>query len=64
MTPRLGEGATVRRLSHEADFGADLASDVLRGLTKTRKELSSKYFYDARGSALFEEIIKLRISSL
>ena len=59
MTRRVGEGVTVRRLSHEADFGTDLASDVLRGLTKTRKELSSKYFYDARGSVLFEEITEL-----
>lgn len=33
--------------------------DVLRGLGATPKRLSSKYFYDARGSALFERICEL-----
>jgi dimethylhistidine N-methyltransferase len=30
--------------------------DVLRGLARTPKRLPSKYFYDARGSRLFDEI--------
>jgi dimethylhistidine N-methyltransferase len=34
-------------------------SDVLAGLTATRKTLPSKYFYDARGSRLFEAICEL-----
>ena len=33
--------------------------DVLRGLRQPRKELPSKYFYDARGSCLFDQICKL-----
>lgn len=33
-----------------------ILGDVLRGLGATPKRLSSKYFYDARGSALFERI--------
>lgn len=33
--------------------------DVLAGLTVARKSLSAKWFYDARGSHLFEEICKL-----
>jgi L-histidine N-alpha-methyltransferase len=33
--------------------------DVREGLTKTPKELSPKYFYDERGSELFEEITQL-----
>lgn len=36
-----------------------LAMDVATGLTHNPKELSPKYFYDATGSALFEEITRL-----
>jgi L-histidine Nalpha-methyltransferase len=40
-----------------ADFTAQFAEDVRAGLEKTgQKELPSKYFYDAVGSALFEVI--------
>jgi dimethylhistidine N-methyltransferase len=35
------------------------AEAVLRGLSSTPKELSSKYFYDDEGSRLFQEIMKL-----
>lgn len=35
------------------------AEDVLRGLSSTPKQLSSKYFYDDEGSRLFREIMKL-----
>ena len=35
------------------------AEDVLRGLSRAPKELSSKYFYDDEGSRLFQEIMKL-----
>ncbi|MFQ5847319.1 MAG: L-histidine N(alpha)-methyltransferase [Candidatus Methylomirabilales bacterium] len=38
---------------------ARLAEDVRCGLTKTPKELPPKYFYDARGAALFEQICEL-----
>src|SRR3990170_7915334 len=38
---------------------ARLAEDVRRGLTRIPKELPPKYFYDARGSALFEQICEL-----
>ena len=34
----------------------DITGDVLAGLAMTPRQLPSKYFYDARGSALFEEI--------
>jgi len=33
--------------------------DVLEGLGRAQKELSPKYFYDQRGSELFEEITRL-----
>jgi L-histidine Nalpha-methyltransferase len=36
-----------------------LLRDVRKGLTTTPKQLSSKYFYDERGSELFEEITQL-----
>ena len=38
---------------------AGLARDARRGLLATPKELSPKYFYDERGSELFEEITRL-----
>lgn len=34
----------------------DLLDDILRGLSATPRRLPSKYFYDARGSELFERI--------
>jgi dimethylhistidine N-methyltransferase len=37
----------------------DMAEDVIAGLSRQPKRLSPKYFYDARGSALFEEITRL-----
>ena len=36
-----------------------MVRDVQQGLTHTPKELSPKYFYDERGSELFEEITQL-----
>ena len=36
-----------------------MVRDVREGLTKAPKELSPKYFYDERGSELFEEITQL-----
>ena len=38
---------------------ADMRSDVLNGLAHRPKQLPSKYFYDARGSELFEQICEL-----
>ncbi|PSR52919.1 L-histidine N(alpha)-methyltransferase [Adhaeribacter arboris] len=35
------------------------AQDVVQGLTKKQKTLSSKYFYDATGSKLFQKIMDL-----
>jgi len=36
----------------------DMRADVIAGLSATPKTLPSKYFYDARGSQLFEEITR------
>lgn len=49
-------------ISHQGTVGdpfANLAEDVRRGLTKNPKELPPKYFYDAHGAALFEQICEL-----
>lgn len=46
--------------SYVAGGGPDtMAEDVRRGLTATPKELAPKYFYDARGSELFDCITSL-----
>jgi L-histidine Nalpha-methyltransferase len=41
------------------DDAGDLASDVRSGLSASFKELPPKYFYDERGSQLFERITQL-----
>ncbi|MFG2043258.1 L-histidine N(alpha)-methyltransferase [Dactylosporangium sp. NPDC048998] len=43
----------------DEDLAAALREDARTGLTATPKWLPPKYFYDARGSALFEEITRL-----
>ncbi|MEU3370101.1 L-histidine N(alpha)-methyltransferase [Streptomyces sp. NPDC006711] len=48
----------TRTLPEDAT-GAALRADVLHGLTRTPKSLPPKWFYDARGSELFEEITRL-----
>jgi len=42
-----------------ADLDAALRTDVARGLTSVPKELPPKWFYDERGSQLFDEITRL-----
>ena len=42
-----------------ADGGAAMARDIRLGLTARPKELAPKYFYDERGSQLFEQITEL-----
>ena len=48
----------TRTLPEDAT-GAALRADVLHGLSRTPKTLPPKWFYDARGSVLFEEITTL-----
>jgi len=38
---------------------AEMQSEILAGLAQPQKEISPKYFYDARGSQLFEDITQL-----
>ncbi|MGH7580180.1 MAG: L-histidine N(alpha)-methyltransferase [Gemmatimonadales bacterium] len=51
MTPRL--------LTRETAADPRILAEVAEGLTSPQKELSPKYFYDQRGSELFEEITRL-----
>ncbi len=53
----MGEGAEAGTLREGKE--ARLLADVRRGMAKPQKELSSKYFYDTRGSELFEDITRL-----
>ncbi len=55
MTP-INAAAKVSKLSAHAD---DIAGQVRAGLSLQPKRLPPKFFYDARGSALFEQICQL-----
>ena len=43
----------------QKSYSSAMAMDALHGLTASQKSIPSKYFYDARGSQLFEEICRL-----
>ena len=49
----------IRHIGEPHDFKRELAADVMSGLTGIPKAIPSRYFYDARGSALFEDITRL-----
>ena len=49
----------VRDCERRADGGASLALECTRSLRESPPRLPSKYLYDAKGSALFEEITAL-----
>jgi L-histidine Nalpha-methyltransferase len=51
--------ASDRVQAHPQGYLAALRADVRAGLTATPKTLPPKYFYDARGSELFDEITRL-----
>ena len=56
--------ATTERVSVDVHLPpggplAGMAADVRAGLTRPFKELSPRYFYDERGSQLFEDITRL-----
>jgi L-histidine N-alpha-methyltransferase len=55
--------ATADRIEIEVHYtgaqGAEMAHEVRTGLTARPKELAPKYFYDERGSQLFEQITEL-----
>ena len=52
--------STTRTASPASDAVTEaFRRDVVRGLARSRKRLPCKYFYDARGSALFDQICEL-----
>jgi L-histidine N-alpha-methyltransferase len=55
LSPRF----TIDVLISDDDRLAMLRAEARRGLTHTPKELPPKWFYDQRGSALFDEITRL-----
>jgi len=48
-----------RPLARETSADPRMLAEVAEGLSSPQKELSPKYFYDQRGSELFEEITRL-----
>ena len=61
MPQALAVPAEERLTLVEADAGlpSDFAADVRAGLSAPKKRLSCRYFYDAEGSELFEQICAL-----
>ena len=53
------EGVRIDVHLGEDELDVALRDDVRRGLTSTPKELPPKWFYDDRGSMLFDEITRL-----
>src|SRR5690349_6578495 len=47
------------RFYDESPEVADFREEVLHGLVASPKRIAPKFFYDQRGSALFEEICRL-----
>jgi len=54
-----GARAPIATIASDAELLRELVEDVKRGLTAVPKRLPPKYFYDARGSELFEAITRL-----
>lgn len=59
MSADSSASVSVSYLTEPTDAHALLRADVLQGFTADRKNLPSKYFYDARGSRLFDRITQL-----
>jgi dimethylhistidine N-methyltransferase len=58
----LDQRLRIDNLLHSADVAqseSNAAADVIQGLTQTQKSLPPQYFYDERGSELFEQICDL-----
>lgn len=59
MTPTTRPDVQVDVHLRPEDLARDLAADVADGMSRTPKELPPKWFYDARGSGLFDAITRL-----
>jgi len=54
----IAQTITIQNLISETDLETQ-RNELIKGLTSENKYISSKYFYDKKGSELFEEITKL-----
>lgn len=59
MTETLTPPLIIQSEDYLEDSALTFARDVLTGLNRTPKRLSSVYFYDERGSQIFEQICEL-----
>jgi len=59
MTPSPEQPEGLTHLLGEGELARELRADVRAGLTARPKWLPPKWFYDARGSELFDEITRL-----
>lgn len=59
LGPLAAPSITVEWLAAHRDRHAVLAADVRAGLSASPKKLPAKWFYDERGSLLFDEITRL-----
>jgi dimethylhistidine N-methyltransferase len=59
MPPHSTKEAVKRDAEHAPESTGGFARDVAVGLARAQKQLPCQYFYDARGSELFEEITRL-----
>ena len=59
MGVRLAKDAVAVRDTRTGDNRSEFLADLQAGLARTPKSISPKWFYDAAGSALFEDITSL-----
>ena len=59
MIKQIHEGFTVDLRLDEEWISRSLATDIRTGITKTKKSLPPKWFYDELGSELFDKITQL-----
>src|SRR4051812_26743011 len=55
----MADGATITSMYQAASSDASELDEILGGLTAHQKRISPKYFYDERGSELFDRICEL-----
>lgn len=51
--------AVLKTANHDAPDALDQANEILAGLSEPQKRISPKYFYDKKGSELFDRICEL-----
>lgn len=59
MSPTQSDAITITRLRAAEELSGHMAEDIRAGLSSRPRRLPSKYFYDERGSQLFDEITLL-----